>query len=189
MARLRYVNPQKSSPEIRKTFTELPTALNVFKMMAHAETNFRPLVRLGSAILASQKLPAKLRELAILQVAHLSKARYEWVQHVALAVLTGVTRPQIEAIEKGNVTAACFNKDEQLVLAFATEVMRDVRCSDATFAKVRAKFSPQEIVELTLAVGYYMMIARLCETTGVDVEPASERIAKQAQSFGGATER
>ena len=53
MARLPYVTPEKaSSPEVKQTFAQLPTVLNVFKMMAHAETTFRPLVRLGSAILA-----------------------------------------------------------------------------------------------------------------------------------------
>src|SRR5258705_6261058 len=127
MARLPYVIPEQASPEVRQTFAELPMMLNVFKMMAHAETSFRPLVRLGSAILAKQKLAPKLRELAILRVAALSNARYEWVQHVAIALLMGATRSQVDAIEKGDVTAACFDADEKLVLEFATEVLRDVR--------------------------------------------------------------
>jgi alkylhydroperoxidase family enzyme len=49
--------------------------------------------------------------------------------------------------------------------------VRQVRASDATFAQMRREFSPREIVELILAIGYYMMIARLLETTGVDLEP------------------
>ena len=59
MARLPYVIPEQASPEVRQTFAQLPTLLNVFKMMANAETTFRPLVRLGSAILAQQKLSPK----------------------------------------------------------------------------------------------------------------------------------
>jgi len=181
MARLPYVIPEKASPEVRQTLAELPTTLNVFKMMAHAETNFRPLVRLGSAILAKQKLAPKLRELAILRVAALSKARYEWVQHVAIALLMGATRAQVDAVEKGDVVAACFDDEERLVLEFATELIRDVRAKDETFARLRKRFSPQEIVELVLAVGYYMMIARLLETLDVDVEPPSEQIASQVR--------
>ena len=184
MARIPYVIPEKvSSPDVKQTFAQLPTMLNLFKMMAHAETTFRPMVRLGSAILARQKLSAKLRELAILRVANLSKSRYEWVQHVSLAMLMGVTRVQVDAIEKGEIHASCFDETERLVLDFTTEVVGDVRCSDDTFAGIGKQLSSQEIVELLLAVGYYMMIARLCETTDVEVEPPSEQAAKQARDW------
>jgi alkylhydroperoxidase family enzyme len=183
MARLPYVVPETASEEVRETLRRLPATLNVFKMMAHAETNFRPLVRLGGAILAEQKLSAKLRELAILRVANLSRARYEWVQHVSIAELVGVTPPQIDALERGRIQEPCFDATEQLVLEFATEVIRDVRASDETFARLQAAFTPQEIVELLLAVGFYMLIARLLETTGVDLEPPSEGMAEQARKW------
>jgi alkylhydroperoxidase family enzyme len=183
MARLPYVVPEKASPEAQQTFAQLPTILNVFKMIAHADSNFRPLVRLGSTILAQQKLSAKLRELAILRVANLSGSRYEWVQHVSLAMLVGATRAQVDAIEKGDVDGACFDDVERLVLHFTTEIMTEVRCSDDMFTAMRRHFSPQEIVELVIAVGYYMMIARLCEVTAVDVEPPSEQIASQARTW------
>ena len=184
MARLPYVIPEKAtSPDVKQTFAQLPTVLNLFKMMAHAETTFRPLVRLGSAILARQKLSAKIRELAILRVAALSASRYEWVQHVSLAMLMGATRSQVDAIEKGDLAASCFDETERLVLDFTTEVVRNVRCSDEVFARIRKHLSPQEIVELVLAIGYYMMIARLCETTDVEVEPPSEQMAKQARGW------
>ena len=66
---------------------------------------------------------------------------------------------------------------QRLVLRFTTEVVRDVRASDATFAAVAARLSPREVVDLLLAIGYYMMIARLLESTAVDVdEPAGARI-------------
>ena len=184
MARLPYVMPEQAvSPEVKQTFAQLPTVLNVFKMMAHAETTFRPLVRLGSAILAQQKLSARLRELAILRVASLSGCRYEWVQHLSLAMLMGATRLQVDAIEKGEIHAPCFDESEQLALELATELTHDVRGSDTTFARLRECFSPQEIVELVLAIGYYMMIVRLIETTGVEIEPPSEQVAKQARDW------
>ena len=64
MARLPYVIPEQASPEVRQTFAQLPTLLNVFKMMANAETTFRPLVRLGSAILAGQETELSERGVA-----------------------------------------------------------------------------------------------------------------------------
>jgi alkylhydroperoxidase family enzyme len=57
------------------------------------------------------------------------------------------------------------------VLRFTTEVVKQVRASDETFAALAALVSPREIVELVLTIGYYMMIARLLETTAVDMDP------------------
>ena len=173
MARLPYVDPRTAPAEVRDLLARLPADLNVFRMMAHAETDFRPLVQLGTAILGRQKLSPALRELTILRVAALSAARYEWVQHVPIAAATGVTPEQVAAVERDDVEATCFGALERAVLRFATEVVRDVRASDATFATLAGMLSAQEIVELILTVGYYMLIARLLETTAVDLEPAA----------------
>ena len=173
MARIPYVDPNTASPTVRDLFERLPVPLNIFKMMAHAETNFRAWIRLGASILGEQKLDARLRELAILRVAQLSPARYEWVQHVPIALAVGAAPEQIDALERGDTGASCFTDAERLVLDFTTEVLRDVRASDATFAAMAARFSPQEIVELILAIGFYMTVARVMETTDIDLEPGA----------------
>ena len=171
MARLPYVESATAPEQVRELLERLPVKLNVFRMMAHAETDFRPLVGLGTTILGRQKLSAKLRELAILRVAALSPARYEWVQHVPIAQATGASAAQVAALERGDIAADAFDPLEQAVLRFTTEVVRDVRASEATFAELARRLSAQEVVELIITVGYYMMIARLLETTAVDLDP------------------
>jgi alkylhydroperoxidase family enzyme len=170
MARLPYVDPENAPEEVRAVLERLPVKLNVFRMMAHAETCFRPLLRLGTAILSQQKLSPTLRELAILRIASLESAGYEWAQHVPIAEAVGATRQQIQAIEQGRIDADAFDALERAVLRFTTEVVREVRASEMAFAELAALLSPQEIVELLLAIGYYMMIARLLETTDVDLD-------------------
>jgi alkylhydroperoxidase family enzyme len=171
MARLPYVDPATAPEKVHEAFAQLAVPLNIFRMLAHAETNFRPFLRFGASILSRQQLSAKLRELAILRVATLSAARYEWVQHVPIAKATGASDAQIAAIEAGDIGAACFDAREQLVLRFTDELVRDVRVSDRTFAATADAFPPREIVELILAVGFYMLVARLLESTAVDLEP------------------
>ncbi len=179
MARLPYVDPATASPGVRETLERLPAPLKIFFMMAHAQTNLRPLLRLGTSILTEQKLSAAVRELAILRVARLSPAEYEWIQHVPIAQAVGVTEAQVDALRRDDITAGCFNATEQLVLRFTTEVVRDVRASDAVFAQMSASFSAQEIVELILAVGFYMTMARLMETTGLDLDaPAGSKFTE-----------
>lgn len=171
MARLPYVDPAAAPEHVRETLGKLPVSLNIFRMMAHAEHDFRPLIQLGTAILGRQKLSAKLRELVILRVGNLSKAKYEWVQHVPIALATGATQAQIDALERGDIEASAFDATEKTVLRFATEVLRDVRASEATFDELARVVSTQEVVEVIVTVGYYMLIARLLETTAVDLDP------------------
>jgi len=170
MARLPYVDPATAPPRVQEALAGLAVPLNIFRMVAHAEANFRPFLRYGASILGRQQLGARLRELAILRVANLSRARYEWVQHVPIGKAAGITDAQIVALETGNATADCFDARDQLVLRFTDEVVRDVRASDGTFAELARHFPPQEIVELILAIGFYMAVARLLETTAVDIE-------------------
>ena len=173
MARLPYVDPAAAPEKVREILERLPVKLNVFRMMAHAETNFRPLIMLGTSILTQQQLPAKLRELAILRVARLSRAEYEWVQHVPIAKMTGASDEQVAALERDDAGAACFDPVDRVVLQATDEIVRDGGPADATFGELRSHFSNREFVELVLAVGFYMVMARLMISTRIDIEEAA----------------
>ena len=45
-----------------------------------------------------------------------------------------------------------------------------VRVSDPTFDDARKVFSPNELVEMTLLIGFYMMTARFLATFGIDLD-------------------
>src|SRR5262245_15156562 len=171
MARLPYVDPASAPEQVRETLERLPVKLNVFRMLAQAETCFRPLLQLGTAILARQELSPALRELVILLVGQRSPAPYEWTQHVPIARAAGASDAQIAAIERGALDAECFDARERATLAAAADLLERPRLSDAAFAELARHLSSREIVELILTVGYYMMIARLLESTAVDLDP------------------
>jgi 4-carboxymuconolactone decarboxylase len=170
MARLPYVDPAEAPPHVREVLETLPP-LNLFRMVAHAQSAVRPLLRLGGALLTEGELDDRLRELAILRVAQMSGAEYEWVQHVAIGQAVGVSDEEVAALEGGDAEADCFGDGERLVLAFTTEVVRDVGASQATFDRVAERFSPREVMELILTIGFYMMVARVMETTELDIDP------------------
>jgi 4-carboxymuconolactone decarboxylase len=56
------------------------------------------------------------------------------------------------------------------VLAYADEVTEGVRAKKATFKRLGKFLSEQEIVELTLTIGFYGMVARFLEALEVDVD-------------------
>jgi alkylhydroperoxidase family enzyme len=171
MARLPYVDLESAPEKVRETMERLPVKLNVFRMMANADTCFRPLLQLGSAILGGLALPARLRELLILQVGKGSPAPYEWTQHVPIARVAGASDEQIAAVERGDFAAACFDARERAALRAGAELLRAPKLSDAAFAELERHFPPREIVEILVTVGYYMMLARLLESTAVDIDP------------------
>ena len=121
-------------------------------------------------------------------MAHRTQAQYAWVQHVALAQLVGVSDEQIIALQQGEAEREHFTTKEQLVLAFADEVMQTPRLSDALFEQMRRLFSSREIVELLLVVGWYWTVGRLMTT--LDIEPdaalgtqALEMLREQNERF------
>ena len=173
MARLPLIEPETTTGDIRASFDRMPVKLNIFRMMAHAEANMIPAMRLGNSILHRQKLSAVNRELLILQVAQLEGGAYEWRQHVPIALGVGVTQRQVDCLERGNYDEDAFDEAERALLAFGREVIENVRVSDQVFAGVRAHFSAQEIVEAILAIGFYMTMARLTEATETDLDPAA----------------
>jgi alkylhydroperoxidase family enzyme len=173
VARLPLIDPAATSGDIRAAFDRMPVKLNIFRMLAHAEANTIPAMRLGNSILHKQKLSAVNRELLVLQAAQLEGGAYEWRQHVPIALGVGVTQPQIDAVERGRYDDAALNDAERALLNFGREVVENVRVQDAVFDGMRAYFSSQEIVEAIIALGFYMMMARLTEATETDLDPAA----------------
>jgi alkylhydroperoxidase family enzyme len=167
-----YADIAAAPVEVRDAMARMPKKLNIFRMLAHAKTSFLPALRLGGAILARQKLAPAMRELVILLVAQVEHGTYEWVQHLPVAVSAGCTEAQIAALEAGRYDAECFNAKEKALLRFAYEVIEEVRAGEETVKAAIAYFSAQEIVEIIVTCGYYMTLARITETTRVDVEPA-----------------
>jgi alkylhydroperoxidase family enzyme len=170
VARLPYVDPDTAPPPVRDALERVPP-LNIFRMMANAETAFRPWLRWGAALLSDLALDPLLRELAILRVARLTPhAEYEWVQHAAIARSVGAGDDQVAALERDDPEASVFSDEQRLVIRFTTEVVEDARPAPKTLEDVLAALSPREVVELLMVIGQYMMLARVMATTDIELD-------------------
>lgn len=165
-----YADTAALSGSAREAFDKLPKKLNIFRMWANAPACFRQGLRFGGAILGRQKLAANLREFVILLVAKVEGGTYEWVQHVPIAEAAGCRKEQIDALEKGDFAATCFDAREKVLLRFAEDVIRNVAATEENVQAAAEHFTPQEVVEIILTCGFYMTMARLTETTRVDVD-------------------
>jgi alkylhydroperoxidase family enzyme len=99
--------------------------------------------------------------MAILHTARLCGAEYEWTQHAAIALAVGVTEAQVAALDKGQLDAPCFDPCQRAVLTAATDLVRGDPMPEAHFTELQKHLSTREIVELVLATGFYVTLARL----------------------------
>ncbi|HYA35742.1 MAG TPA: carboxymuconolactone decarboxylase family protein [Candidatus Binataceae bacterium] len=175
MALLPYVDESRASEKTREILNRGRVKMNVSRMIANSDAIFRPFSQLGNALLTRSKLDAKLREIAILRTAKVSGSVYEWTQHVPIAKAVGVTDEQVAAMDDP-AAASCFNGIERLVINFTDEVARNVKGDPKTLAELKKHLGPAEIVELIMSIGFWGMVARLLETTEVDLEDFAGKI-------------
>ncbi|SDN50137.1 alkylhydroperoxidase AhpD family core domain-containing protein [Klenkia soli] len=111
------------------------------------------------ALRHKSSLAADLRELAILRVAVLNNAAFEWVAHKEAARRAGVTDAQIDALYDMD-PAQHFDYRQNLVLELTDTATFEIAVPDLLFQRVRAEFSEREIVELMVTIGGYAMVSR-----------------------------
>ncbi|MBF6599900.1 MAG: carboxymuconolactone decarboxylase family protein [Dehalococcoidia bacterium] len=170
MARVR-LNETNDLPEDQRWLFERMEqrgpVLNIFRAMSHSPVAMRHFMRLGSYFLEEGKLDAALRELAILRVGHECAAPYEFGQHIALGRRAGLTDAQIRGV--GAPNGALFDRRQLSVLAYAGELTAEASASDATHGAVASFLNDEEIVELTMLIGYYNLVSRTLNA--LEVEP------------------
>jgi alkylhydroperoxidase family enzyme len=101
----------------------------------------------------------RIREIALLRVGVLTRARYQSYQHRKIALAkAGMTVAEVDAVANWR-DSAHFSEKEQAVLAYTDAMTEKVQVPDAVFAALRAHFS----VELTANIAGYNMVSRFME--------------------------
>jgi alkylhydroperoxidase family enzyme len=173
MARLPYARFEDLLPakqnEIETLGIDWEGTLNVLKMIANTPGMLDPFTMLGGKLMFEAELSPVYRELAILRIAVLNRARYEWAQHVVLSLKEGITLPRIEAVKDWE-SSNLFTEEERVILAFTDETVKNTRPSDRTFTAAAAFLSHRALTELALSIGYWTMAALFLNTMSVDIE-------------------
>src|SRR5260221_3676286 len=115
--------------------------------------------KLGTQILNFTSLDPVLREIAIVRVGVLSKASYEVYQHERISRRLGMSDELIAAIHEGP-GAVVLTDIQRQVIAYTDDVVANVRAADATFAPLEAALGYKALQELTITIGYYMLVSR-----------------------------
>lgn len=154
----------KASPETVATILQRRggklTALD--QLLVHSDPVARGWSELFSGLATKVTLDARIREIAILRVCHLTQARFESFHHRRLALQAGMTQAEVDAVASWQDSDQ-FSPRERAVLAYVDTMTQQVHVPDAVFDALRPHFDERQLVELTTSIAAYNMVVRLTE--------------------------
>src|SRR3954471_4373554 len=106
-----------------------PKGLNVLGTLAQHPALTRAFHTLNGHVLFASTLSPRQRELLVLRVASVRRARYEWQQHGVRAGDPGLDRDEIARITQGP-EAPGWSPLERAMLAAVEELLADARVTD-----------------------------------------------------------
>ncbi|VWX52996.1 carboxymuconolactone decarboxylase family protein [Novosphingobium sp. 9U] len=145
-------------------------------MLRHPEL-FRSQMDLGT-VLYNGVIPPVQRELAILRVAWLCGAPYEWGQHVGIANRLGIGAEAVERARQGS-QADGWTEHERAILAGVEELIEDKAVSDATWTTLARSWDEAQLIEFPMLVGQYVATAYVQNTLRSRLEGCEEGLSRR----------
>lgn len=130
-----------------------------FAVMVYSPVLGSILEQLGAAIRYRADLSPRLREIAILQVAHAVGSEFEWWAHARIAKAVGLSTAELDALARDSYPG--IDEAEQALVELCRILLGEQSLTDSEFARFRAELGISTILEVTILVGYYRMLAQL----------------------------
>ncbi len=176
--------PLPAEDDVKKAMGESykPDALNVTKMLTGTEDCFPPVVALVKALFREGSIEAKLREVVTLRAAALLHAPYEWQQNSKMALNTGLSQEEIDAVAADGPVQGLT--PEYLLACSATdELVRGGTLTDETLSGLVGRYGEVGTRKLILAIGYFTLLAMFLNGCRVPLE-TSDKIGSSTSPLG-----
>ena len=111
---------------------------------------------IGTYFLVHGKMAVRDRELMVLRVGWLTRAPYEWGEHVAIGKnRAGLTSEEIARVQTGSSEPGWSDHDRALLKA-VEELFDDAMISDETWQTLAKTMSEEQLIELPILIGQYV---------------------------------
>ena len=154
--------------QVRARGVDLP---DLYRALGASPDLLRAWIDFAWALRLDAKTPRALRELMILRVSQMTGARYEWAHHRPMALAAGVSEAQLAALSRWR-DADRFDAREQAALQATEEIVAGPGASAAAVEALKARFAPDEVIDLLLTASFYVCVSRLLASLDLAVEPA-----------------
>ncbi len=143
---------------------------NLLATLARHPKLARAYLRFGGYLLTSSTLPARVREQAVLRVAHRRGCAYEWSHHVDIATQAGLSEAEIAAAASGEADDAF----DRAVFKAVDELDETSNLSDQTWTALCERLDERQRMDFVFTVGGYIGLAMALNTFGVELEKAEQ---------------
>jgi len=145
---------------------------DIFTVMHINPSLFWPWLLFASRLMPFGRLSGREREMVILRTAWNCRSRYEWGQHVELALRAGVSGDDIVQLtgEPSSVSDRCI----QALIQACNELCESSHLSDGTWGLLAEHYDEKRLIEIILLIGHYRMIAGFLNASGLTLEPNIE---------------
>jgi alkylhydroperoxidase family enzyme len=193
MGRLRQVSLAEASPEIKELYKQFFGDRDPVKEPGTAtgtpgdywttfalvpDILFQARTTLGSMMAPGRKLPAPLRELAILRTGIVGDSQFEYSQHLKVARMVGVAEEKLQAI-KGWVVSDTFTTAERALMQATDELVGRNLVEDETFAELKRHLSDEQILELFYVIGLWRMHGMIVRALHLEYDNATTARMKE----------
>ena len=142
------------------------SASNILSTFIRHPDLTKAFLRFNVHLLYRSTLSPRLRELAILRVAHRTDSKYEWEQHVKLGQREGLTGDEIAGVQRGEAA----DEFDRTVLAGVDELLDRFELSDATWSALGERLDERQRMDFVFTVGCYVTVSMALKTFGVELE-------------------
>lgn len=174
------LEPEETPEDIQRILAFEPegmgsplSANNIFPTFAQHPDLFKVWLPFGGKLLGGSSLPERERELLILRTSVNSRSSYEWGQHVRIARYIGMADEEIDRVLEGP-GAQGWTPHEAALLRAVDELEDSSLISDATWATLEDTYDRQQMIEMTMLVGHYKMVAFALNSFGVELDEGLE---------------
>jgi methylated-DNA-[protein]-cysteine S-methyltransferase len=143
--------------------------LNIFGVLGNHPDMLKRWLVFATHVLSKNTLTARDRELLILRTGWNCRSRYEWGQHVEIALRCDISATEIKAVKKG-ASASTWSPIDKLLLTAADELHNEYAVSDATWRNLGNHYSNEQILDLIATVGNYHLVAMFLNSTKVPID-------------------
>src|SRR4029453_18543091 len=163
MARLPSLERNQLQPEEQQFYDAIAdsrgSVRGPYGVLLHSPDLAARVAHTGTYVRYNLDLPEALRETIIIATAREIKSQYEFSAHARLARQAGVSEDTIQTIT-GGAGPQGLSGDEERLVRYVQELLRNHKISDVTFNAVRDRFGMQKTLEITALVGHYLLVGQ-----------------------------
>ncbi|ROW17641.1 hypothetical protein VPNG_00855 [Cytospora leucostoma] len=188
-----YIELEDAPPEVAAAIIHIPYRRNIFHLLGHSHGAFPRLMGVYANFFDGDRriLPLLDWQLVVLRISAVLDAEYEWDVNAPVARINGMPPAKLDALRRTTVHVSegvnvadepLFTRRDRAILTLVDEQLVSYTNTEATIEEAKNVLTVEELVEVYIVLGVYVLIARITKGLKIDMDgeiPALEDTLKK----------